>query len=56
MKMNDYAGIVAITDFIRKSFNKKWAWKKPPFGGLKLVENTGIEPVTSCMPCKRSTN
>ena len=22
--------------------------------GLDLVENTGIEPVTSCMPCKRS--
>ena len=22
--------------------------------GLNLVENTGIEPVTSCMPCKRS--
>ena len=22
--------------------------------GLTLVENTGIEPVTSCMPCKRS--
>jgi len=21
---------------------------------LMLVENTGIEPVTSCMPCKRS--
>ena len=21
---------------------------------LGLVENTGIEPVTSCMPCKRS--
>ena len=21
---------------------------------LCLVENTGIEPVTSCMPCKRS--
>ena len=22
---------------------------------LKLVENTGVEPVTSCMPCKRSS-
>src|SRR5690606_24569355 len=22
---------------------------------LPLVENTGIDPVTSCMPCKRST-
>jgi len=20
-----------------------------------LVENTGVEPVTSCMPCKRSS-
>ena len=23
-------------------------------GVFRLVENTGIEPVTSCMPCKRS--
>ena len=22
---------------------------------LKLVENTGFEPVASCMPCKRSS-
>ena len=22
--------------------------------GVLMVENTGIEPVTSCMPCKRS--
>jgi hypothetical protein len=21
-----------------------------------LVENRGVEPLTSCMPCKRSTN
>ena len=21
----------------------------------KIVENTGVEPVTSCMPCKRSS-
>ena len=25
------------------------------FGGFLFVENTGVEPVTSCMPCKRSS-
>lgn len=24
-------------------------------GDLKLVENNGVEPMTSCMPCKRSS-
>ena len=28
--------------------------KNPPLGGF-FVENTGVEPVTSCMPCKRSS-
>ena len=27
--------------------------KKSPEGDLKLVENTGVEPVTSCMPCSK---
>ena len=26
--------------------------RKSPFRGLKLVENTGVEQVTYCMPCK----
>ena len=30
--------------------------KKTIPSGWNLVENTGFEPVTSCMPCKRSTN
>ncbi len=29
--------------------------KNRPFGRFKAVENTGVEPVTSCMPCKRSS-
>jgi hypothetical protein len=24
--------------------------------GFDLVEDIGVEPMTSCMPCKRSTN
>jgi hypothetical protein len=24
--------------------------------GVKLLEDSGVEPLTSCMPCKRSTN
>jgi hypothetical protein len=32
--------------------------KSPPHfraGGLGFVENIGVEPMTSCMPCKRSS-
>jgi hypothetical protein len=28
---------------------------KGGFGAAFGVENTGVEPVTSCMPCKRSS-
>ena len=30
--------------------------KKVPFIGLFLMEIVGFEPMTSCMPCKRSPN
>lgn len=39
-----------------KGFDKKKAGQhsiNPMLSGL--VENTGVEPVTSCMPCKRSS-
>jgi hypothetical protein len=29
--------------------------RKNPVDLTGLVENTGVEPVTSCMPCKRSS-
>ncbi len=29
--------------------------KNPHVMRVLLVENTGVEPVTSCMPCKRSS-
>ncbi len=29
--------------------------KGDPNVGRLSVENTGVEPVTSCMPCKRSS-
>ena len=28
---------------------------KATYSLVNLVENTGVEPVTSCMPCKRSS-
>ena len=34
--------------------NKKGDYQIATF--MFQVENTGFEPVTSCMPCKRSTN
>ena len=41
-----------LTRITREITNKKDPHRCEP---LKAVENTGIEPVTSCMPCKRST-
>ena len=35
-------------------FSKKKSTILPTKYSAFLVENTGIEPVTSCMPCKRS--
>jgi hypothetical protein len=29
--------------------------KKAAFRQLSFVENIGVEPMTSCMPCKRSS-
>ena len=35
-------------------FSKKKSTILPTKYGAFLVENSGIEPLTSCMPCKRS--
>ena len=35
-------------------FRKKKSTILPTKYGAFLVENSGIEPLTSCMPCKRS--
>ena len=35
-------------------FSKKKSTVLPAKYGAFLVENSGIEPLTSCMPCKRS--
>jgi hypothetical protein len=34
---------------------KAWNRKGGPIWDRLSVENTGVEPVTSCMPCKRSS-
>ena len=39
----------------RLSEKKKSEEGKPTLLFPALVENTGVEPVTSCMPCKRSS-
>ena len=36
------------------SFSKKKSTVLPAKYSAFLVENSGIEPLTSCMPCKRS--
>ena len=38
----------------KTGFRKKKSTILPTKYSAFLVENTGIEPVTSCMPCKRS--
>ena len=38
----------------KTGFSKKKSTILPTKYSAFLVENTGIEPVTSCMPCKRS--
>jgi len=38
----------------KTSFSKKKSTVLPTKYGAFLVENSGIEPLTSCMPCKRS--
>ena len=44
-----------LTDFFRslQEIKKKSTILQTKYSAF-LVENTGIEPVTSCMPCKRS--
>ena len=34
---------------------KKYTEKKKPQNWGLLVEDNGVEPMTSCMPCKRSS-
>ena len=38
----------------KTSFSKKKSTILPTKYSAFLVENSGIEPLTSCMPCKRS--
>ena len=38
----------------KTSFSKKKSTVLPAKYSAFLVENSGIEPLTSCMPCKRS--
>ena len=38
----------------KTGFSKKKSTILPTKYGAFLVENSGIEPLTSCMPCKRS--
>ena len=38
----------------KTSFSKKKSTVLPTKYSVFLVENSGIEPLTSCMPCKRS--
>jgi hypothetical protein len=39
----------------KKNFAAASEQKKLPVLKAACVENTGVEPVTSCMPCKRSS-
>ena len=38
----------------KTNFSKKKSTILPTKYSAFLVENSGIEPLTSCMPCKRS--
>ncbi len=41
------------TDNIHNESPRKWT--ATPGAFVALVENIGLEPMTSCMPCKRSS-